>query len=181
MPSATGRTAASWPRLAIAGSAAAAILSVVMSTASIVAAAGANAGGFPSDSAENAALVAFIARSAVMAALALALVGFLPNRQAARGRQRSWFIAGIVGCGIAALTPLGGFGPTTLGVASAGLLVLAVIGWRTGVWDRSVAVAMGLLPAAWILESITSGKLSGLPVAVLLTIVAVVTARAQRR
>ncbi|MEV4515633.1 Hsp70 family protein [Dactylosporangium sp. NPDC049525] len=186
-----GRTSASRPRQAVAGLGVAALLSVVQGIATVIALSGAHAGDcvgftggattcFASTSAERAEVLAFAVWGLTMAAVALALVGFLPRRDAATSGQRSLFVAGIIGCVVSSLVPLLGVGLVAVVLPVVGLPVLAVVGARTGVWSRPIAVAMALLPIVWVIDGAITGKLFGLPELLILATVAVATTRARR-
>lgn len=160
--------------LAVAGAAATAAVSAA-ATVAIVAT---HAGRMPD------ALV-YRAWALVLAAFAVALVGFAPARRSTSSLPQWAFVPAVAGCVIGAVLLFAGAGmrgdssqglifPATVATVLVviGLPLAAIAGWRHGVFSGLAALAVGLLPGAWALDLLTGGEAYGLPALVLASVVA---------
>lgn len=157
------------PALAVAGSAAAAALSVVFGVAALIGMITYGNRGF-SPTYDISALVATMSWCLSLATLASAFWGFVPKGPGMDRRQRLPFLLGIAGLLVAALAgPLREFEflpPWALAfmfVVLLGVSHFAVTAWRISMWPAWTAATVGILPVIWLAEIFTHGVLLGVP------------------
>ncbi|KAB8184488.1 caspase, EACC1-associated type [Microbispora catharanthi] len=173
----SGRVTAGRPTLALAGSAAAAVLNTLFGVAALV---GAITYGNRDFSPTYDTSVSIAAGSWLLspAALVAAFWGFVPARTGlvraglSPGRRLPFqlgisglLVATVAGPPVAARTGL--FGDIWiilfLFVVLLGVTLFAVAAWRISLWPAWAAATVGILPVIWLAELLTRGALLGLP------------------
>lgn len=122
----------------------------------------------------------------IIAAVGLALLGLWPVAGALA--VRVLLLAALVGCGVAVTLLIRAMSEDESSGAIITVLVLALLflpaamiaGWRAGLWSLSAAIALTLFPVGWFLDGLATGRLFGIPEALVLIVAAVSIARGPR-